>query len=428
MVNTNTTDLRTARLAGGTVMLLFLGLIYAWSIFRPPLAAVFPGWSLTEISVTFTISIACFCVGGIVAGRLSQRIAHRTIIRISAALILIGFVMITLLLDPAAERVSLYALYIFYGVCGGFGVGLSYNAIIGCVTRWFPSRTGMASGVLLLGFGVGGLVLGGVVNVLSMHMGIANVFAVLGVAMAAVLTALSFLVRAPSEDESAALVAAGAAGGAQGGGKATDAAPSNPMWEYTYAQFIKSPTFWLLFAWLVVASMGGLLVINSAANIAIFFGAPAVLGLIVSVFNGVGRLALGISHDRLGRFKAMLLCNVFLLLGGVTLVLGAVTGQMAFIFVGLPLIGLSFGGTPALTSASTMGFFGPKNFPVNFATSTCGLVPAAIIGPLVSSRLQEAAGGEYLTTFVMLIVVSVVTFGLIIALDASGKKAARQNP
>ena len=34
----------------GTVTLLFLGLIYAWSIFRTPIGEIFTGWSISQLS------------------------------------------------------------------------------------------------------------------------------------------------------------------------------------------------------------------------------------------------------------------------------------------------------------------------------------------------------------------------------------------
>ena len=415
----------------GTAILVFLGLLYSWSIFRAPLTALFPAWTLTQISVTFTLSIAFFCVGGFVSGRLSLKVSPRAIIRISAVLLLTGFVLITILLDQNAETRSLYVLYIFYGVFGGSGVGLSYNAVISAVNKWFLGRVGMASGILLFGFGVGGLALGSFVSFLSGFIGIVPVFAVLGVIMAAILFFLSFFIRNPSAREaeagtageiSAEANAAGAVSAEANQPETVAASAAAGVRSYTLTQMLKSPSFWVLFLWIMATSMGGLLVINSAANIAVFFGASGVIGLIVSVFTGVGRLIIGLSYDRFGCTNAMMINNLIFLLGGVTLTLGAVTGNVSFIFIGLPLIGVSEGGAPAMTSASSMGFFGPDNFSTNFATLTFSILPAAIIGPLVSSRLQEISGGEYLTTFIMLIVVGVVAMVLTLILKAIGNR------
>jgi OFA family oxalate/formate antiporter-like MFS transporter len=104
------------------------------------------------------------------------------------------------------------------------------------------------------------------------------------------------------------------------------------------------------------------------------------------------------------------------------LLFGALTGSAVFIFIGLPLIGISYGGSPALLSASTAGFFGQKYSSVNFAAGTFCLAPAAIIGPIIAAKLQESSGGSYNTTFVMLSILAVVAVILNVALTASAKR------
>ena len=38
----------------GIITLLFIGLIYAWTVLQAPIAAQYPGWSKGAISLTFT--------------------------------------------------------------------------------------------------------------------------------------------------------------------------------------------------------------------------------------------------------------------------------------------------------------------------------------------------------------------------------------
>jgi OFA family oxalate/formate antiporter-like MFS transporter len=42
--------------AGGVLMQLALGAVYAWSVFRDPLMKNF-GWSISEVTLTFSIAI-----------------------------------------------------------------------------------------------------------------------------------------------------------------------------------------------------------------------------------------------------------------------------------------------------------------------------------------------------------------------------------
>jgi OFA family oxalate/formate antiporter-like MFS transporter len=405
---------RIVILITGTVMLLFLGLIYAWSIFRAPLTAIFTTWTPTQISMTFSISIVCFCTGGFLAGKLSAKLKHRTILLLSAATILVGFAVITLLFDETSSTKTLTILYIFYGVLGGGGVGLSYNTLLGVVARWFPGRTGMASGVLLLGFGVGGLLLGNIVTALysAPSIGIRYTFVILGVLLAVIIAIGAFIVKIPNAPVPAP---------ASKAGTGTTAAPAE-IRSYTLGEAVKTSTFWLLFLWVVFTCIGGLLVINSAAPIAVKFGAPAVMGLIVSVFNGVGRPVLGTANDKIGRKNAMTINTIIMLVGGVALILGSVTGSAIFIFIGLPLIGVCYGGSPSLLSAATNKFFGPKNYQVILGAVTYALAVAAIIGPLLSRKLQELSGGEFTTSFIMLIVVAICALVINFLLTAFSKK------
>ena len=75
----------------GTAVLLFLGLIYAWSIFKVPFSGIFPDWTIAQMSLTFTISMIFFCLGGFAGGLLSKRFSVRVRYLISAVMLFVGF-------------------------------------------------------------------------------------------------------------------------------------------------------------------------------------------------------------------------------------------------------------------------------------------------------------------------------------------------
>ena len=44
----------------GVIVLLFAGLVYAWSVLSTPIAAEFTAWSKAQLSLTFTLVLCGF--------------------------------------------------------------------------------------------------------------------------------------------------------------------------------------------------------------------------------------------------------------------------------------------------------------------------------------------------------------------------------
>lgn len=401
-------------LAIATLALLFLGLIYAWSIFRTPINEMFPMWTVSQLSLTFTISMICFCLGGFIGGLLSGKLSVRVRFFIAAVLLFVGFFGVSLF-NPDDPGKSLTLLYACYGVLGGGGVGFAYNIVIGTMNKWFPDKVGLASGIMLMGFGLGGLALGSIVNAMIGGIGLFTTFRILAAAICAVCVISALVIKAPGEKETAELKAlAGAV-------KTKDAAVTKEAVDYTPGEMLKTARFWIFVLWCVVLNSAGLLVINSAANIAVAFGGTAVLGMIVSLFNGAGRIIAGNNFDKFGRKVSTLVNTGFMIVAGILLTCGGLTGKFVFIVIGLIFVGLAYGGCPTISSAYAMDAFGPKNYPTNFSVVNFSLIPAATIGPMISAKLFEAAGGSYNTNFYAIIAFAVAGLGLWVVLNIASK-------
>lgn len=61
-----------------SIMLIFLGLVYAWSVFKKPLANAY-GWNDSQLTWTFTICMFMFCLGGFAGARLAKFTSHRVL-------------------------------------------------------------------------------------------------------------------------------------------------------------------------------------------------------------------------------------------------------------------------------------------------------------------------------------------------------------
>jgi len=389
----------------GALMLLFLGLIYAWSIFKAPFSAIYTDWSVSQISLTFTISMIFFCLGGFFSGNLIKKLQPRIVLWIAAAMLFVGFFGVSKL-DPENSAASLRLLYVLYGVLCGGGVGMCYNAIISTVNKWFADKTGLASGVMMMGFGFGGLILGSATSRMIAASGLFHTFMILAIVIAVVVVIGSFFMNPPAAMPASATKKETE----KKSGKEGNADVQTTARDYSAVEMLKTPAFWIFVIWVTCLNAAGLLVINSAVPIATAFGAPVVIGLIVSLFNGGGRVVLGSIFDRFGRKITVFINTAVMLLAGLCLTFGAMSSGIVLLAAGLMLTGLAYGGDPSISSAFINGEYGPKNFPVNFSICNFSLIPAAIIGPMISSALIEKAGGAYNTTFVMMIVLAAAAF------------------
>lgn len=115
---------RTVILCVGTLVFLVLGLIYAWSNFVAPLESAF-GWSRSETSFTFSISMMMWSIGMLTSGSLSRVLPLRACYAIRASFIAIGFV-----LSSSIESLPhpLSGEYLFHYLNWGFANKTAHKA------------------------------------------------------------------------------------------------------------------------------------------------------------------------------------------------------------------------------------------------------------------------------------------------------------
>lgn len=397
---------RIKPLIAGLLIYLLIGLIYGWSIFVAPLEAEF-GWSRTQTSAVFTISMIFFCLGGIVSGIIIKKKTARFILTVAAICLCVGFCC-------ASSIHTVGGLYIAYGVLCGTGVGLAYNCNISTVLKWFPDRAGLISGLLLMCFGCGGMVLGTLASSLIQMIGWRITFVILGLLFAALILICAIWIKNPPENlfsrqeqdvrEKSAIL--------KQKKKAEKKHPETGV-EMKTGQMLKRPAFWLHFIWATLLSAAGLAVIGHASVCAQDLGAAVgiatlITGLI-SVFNGIGRVVIGWIFDTMGRRTSVAISNLTMVLAFVLLVYAIGRGSLG-VFMGASLIlGFSYGSTPPVNSAFINLFYGKKNYPLNFSFMNSNLIPASLLGPLVAGAVNTATG-SYLTVFILLLVLSAGAF------------------
>src|ERR1700752_2196833 len=175
----------------GVFFQVALGAVYAWSVFRAPLAKQF-GWSISEITLTFTISIFVLGFAAFFGGLWLNRKGPRIVALTGGALYGLGVFL-------ASFSHSLSWLYLSYGLIGGIGLGLGYIVPVAVLVKWFPDRRGLITGIAVGGFGGGALVTAPVATRLIQSVGVLATFAYLGIAYLVITMATGFFMRNPPQ-------------------------------------------------------------------------------------------------------------------------------------------------------------------------------------------------------------------------------------
>ncbi len=383
----------------GVVAMLFAGVLYAWSILKSPLSAEF-GWKASELALNFTLAMSFFCLGGLLGSELSKRIGHRIALIAAGVLSAAGFMLTAALSDAAV-----WMLYITYGILAGLGIGIAYNVVIATVSAWFPDKKGLCSGCLMMGFGASALVLGNAADALfKSDLGWRGTYVILGIAICAVLVLAALLLKKP--DASTVLPQPKTAKNAQ--------AEAFERKDYTSAQMLCRPSFWMAFVSISFLAAVGSSVISFAKDLALSVHAPEMLAVwlvgVLSVCNGVGRIITGAVFDSIGRRKTMLCANILTICAAAVTLLAVSVGSLPLCIAGLCLTGISYGACPTLTAAFTSSFYGMKYFSGNMALMTFTVMGGSLIAT-ASNKVLEVTGG-YTGAFVMLLALTLAALVL----------------
>ena len=393
----------------GVIVLLFAGLVYAWSVLSTPIAAEFTDWSKAQLSMTFTIVMIMFCIGSLLCGLLSGKLSAKMSVRIGAVLFLLGFFL-------ASRTQSLAMLYIGFGVLCGLSSGLCYNAVMSTMVRWFPDRPGLISGVLLMGFGGGSFIIGKLYQAWTPVEigGWRASFLVMGIIIFVVLAICFFFFVAPGADF--------VAPAAKNGKAAVKAAGK----EYKPLEMVKKPSFWLYYVWAIALSAAGLALISQASSVvweasaSQTAGAVATIVGLISICNALGRVLFGGMYDKYGRSLSMQLVNILFIVTSGVLILALTAKSVVVVIIGFILGGLAYSGITPTNSAFCRSYFGPANYPVNFSLINSNLIFASF-GSTISGALFDASG-SYNATFFLIIGLAVVGILCSLAISALDKK------
>jgi OFA family oxalate/formate antiporter-like MFS transporter len=422
--------------AGGILIQVCLGAIYAWSAFTAKLTAAPFALTRTQTQVIFSVGLLSFAVVmALVAGRWQARSGPRIVAATGGAVLGLGYVFAGL------SGTSFVGMLVGIGLLGGAGIGLAYVCPIAALVKWFPDKKGMITGLAVAGFGFGALVwikltggfAFGPVDLTPGWSGlygagwtVSEVFLLYGV-LCAGLVGLGSLVmvnppRGWQPDGWVAPTASAASGGV----------------EFAAGDMIRTRQYWVLFSIFTVGALAGLMVIG----IIRLFGIDALtatgvdvaqataitgtaMGLFYALFNGLGRIVWGAISDKLGRRASI---AVMSLIQGVMMILFFFIGGSEWgLYLGAALIGFNFGGNFALFPAATADLFGNDSVGINYPWVFLAYGVGGLFGPILGGYMGDT--GAWAWAFIPAGVACLAAAALALTLrppEGRGEEAVRE--
>ncbi len=407
---------RSAYLLIGFIMNLMLGTVYSWSAFKSVLTDKAGLYHTSDFlaNVPFAVALAMFAVGMVFAGRLVDKHGPAKVAALGGLLVGAGY-MLSFLMDKTPWPLA--TLTVSYGIIGGLGIGFAYNPPIATAVRWYPVRKGLASGLVVMGFGLSPLLTAPIATALIGSFGLPNTNLILGAVFLVTLLGLGLLLAFPAGDwRPPAEVVTKAS-------KRT----WQPFGEVETRDMLRSPSFWG--AWLMYAlgTAGGFMVIGNAKDLAKIQGGvtDAVLLTaaiqVLAVFNSGGRPLFGRLADLFTPKRALLLMYV-VLMGAMGLL--ALSTSWIPVYAGIAVTGMVFGGFLAVMPALSTLFFGTKNSAANYGVLFTGYGLGAIVALFAGSLIKDVYG-SYVPAFYIGIVLSMAGLALSLLVRPPRPTAAR---
>lgn len=358
-----TNSYRWLQLIGAILcMVLIANLQYGWTLFVDPINKSH-GWSIAAIQVAFSIFIALETwltpIEGWIVDSLGPRHGPKYVVAFGGIMVALGWI-----ISSKADTLTL--LYLGAAV-GGVGGGAVYATCVGMAVKWFPDRRGLAVGLTAAGYGAGTALTVIPIQYVIETSGYEQAFFWFGLIQGGIVFLVAWALRSPEP------------------GEIVPSAPkllqTQTSRNYTPAQVLRSPVFWLMYVMFVLVSASGLMATAQIAPIAkdfnigntiLVFGATTltVALLIDNIANGAARPLFGWVSDNIGREYTMV----------IAFGLGGIAYWLLGTFGGTPWAFVVFAATIFLTWGEIFSLFPSTctdTFGAQFATVNLGMLYTA---------------------------------------------------
>lgn len=394
---------RNGMMAAGAFAILFTGFPHVWSIYQPYVLSE-TGWSESMVSICFYLPTLFFVFGNIFGGRIYDKGYGKIPLGVGGIIFAGGIILsaLTLGIHPMLT-------YITLGVMQGIGQGMIYAVILATAQKWFPHKTGFASGVVITANGLCGFILSPISKVLLEAGGARLALMSVGFLVFLSTVCAVCFVRQPQINIL----------------EIKEHSAYGEKKQYTSSQMIRTKKFYYLVLTMMCGLMPYYLISPISQTIQIERGilqAVAVGSVMAgSILNAGIRLILPTLADKAGRIRCIqgvlfvaMIAMIFLLSGNNRLITTAIV-------LAYGCFGGIMGSFPSLSSE----IFGLRYAGQNYGIVMSGIVIVTITSPILSNMiishgLPEAV--RFMTGFCFAVIAMIFSMLLKREINQSGKE------
>jgi OFA family oxalate/formate antiporter-like MFS transporter len=365
---------------GVVCMVMIANYQYGWTFFVPDIQKKF-GFDRAAIQWAFTLFVLFETWLVPIEGWFVDKYGPRVVVLFGGVLCAIGWMI-------NAQATSLGGYYLGM-IIAGIGAGAVYGTCVGNALKWFPDKRGLAAGITAAGFGAGSALTVAPIQAMIANSGFQATFLWFGLGQGIVIAILAFFLFAPKKGQVPEVIA--------------NANVLQTRRNYTPAEVVRQPIFWLMYFMFVIVGAGGLLVTANLKPIAADWKIDSVpvtlIGVTMTaitfsatidrVLNGLTRPFFGWISDMIGRENTMFLA---FFMEGIGIYLLYLYGHDPVWFVILSgFVFFAWGEIYSLFPSTCTDTFGAK-----FAATNAGLLytakgTASLLVP-VANYLQQSSG------------------------------------
>lgn len=358
----------------GTIVLLCLGTVYSWSIFRNPIETLL-NIGATESLLPYTFALLFYSALMPITGLYIDRLGTRRVMMIGGAILGIGYV-----LSSFATNISM--LIFSYGVLVGTGVGITYGVPMVIAARWFPDKKGLAVGLTIVGFGLSPVLTAPLAKRLIDGYGVQPTILILGIAFTIIILSISTMLKVPPS-----------------GWKPNRQQnfQVNTVSEKSHqSSLFKNTSFYGLWSCYTIGTLVGLSAIGISSSVAeeIIKLNPTLAASTVSLFalfNGISRPLFGWLTDRF-QPRYLAIFSYVLIIIATILMINAQEGEVINYLVAFCIFWFCLGGWLALAPTATLMLFDAENYARNYGIVFTAYGVGALLGTVIAGRIRDLFG------------------------------------